>query len=956
MNPKCIKKFLLLILITAFFSYSLTKLKIGNHSEYNFSVYSIQFDYYGIDPIKLEKLITIPLEEKISELDSIYEIKSTIEYNKTITTVWFYKTSKILSLYQNLTQIADDVYNSLPPNVQKPQILGTDMEQKSTICISFDADETFIERNIKPLFESLDGVTQILITGGSKSDINILYSPEKLSSYMLTPFDISEAIENENSRDIFINHKTDNFITNIFFNNKLNSLSSLEKNLFLSKNISAIKIEENTKDQLVLLNDKPTLFLNIKTNPDANLISISNNIQKLLRTEPCNTLNPIIIYDQGSIQKKELTKTGLTLFLTILISEILIFIIYHNYYIQILTFIEIILTLIWTISTFPIYNQFIIPILQLIKPNHHFELIILNQNSLSGLSLSIGLITDVLLVLYELYLNSKTSKNFIKNYQKFSLSALTSTVTTIIAVIPLFFTNSIISGISSSAFTIILMLIYSTIISLLFIPTFLIFSNTNIHNKSKIIQFKLITKLIYALNQKHRLMQIIFLLFLILSSLCFVLTQKNIESTDPNGIIYTQINFNPEKSKESIQQTIFAFIKSLQSIPEITFIKSECSRGHADLEIIYTKLSEYEITHKIKSRKMEIPEAYIYISETSKSKKEKPVTLQFAIIGDNELTCRKLAKQTAALFSEQDFVLQTVLNFTDEETMYSFTPNQFKLAKLGFTVSNFAELFRINIFSPVISKYFLDGIETDIKLKNINKISPDNLYQQKIFNSIPLESLGKTQKTIIPSKLYRHNCQPCAYFSIEINKNNLMSSIKKIKSIIKSIKMENNYLIVFPKAFNESQSSYRKLTFSIIICLICIYIFLTSFNEKPMISFYILLTIPVSLFIPLFIRIITNTALNFGDFTGIILLSGTVINNSIYISESPQTSLIKKALSCQESIFITSMTTIFSSVPILIFSHSPYTKSLSFFMLYGTLGSLLTSLFLFPSFLKSNLK
>ena len=266
MKTKNTKKVLTLILISAFFSYSLTKIKIGNSNSSQYSIYSIIFEYYGIDPLKLEKIITIPLEEQLSQLDAIHEIKSTIQFNKTITTIQFYKTADINSIYQNISQITDSIYSSLPSNVQKPQIISSDIEQKPVICISFDADKNYIERNIKPVLEAINDVTEVIISGGTKDIISISFLPEKLHSLNLSPYDISDTVNNENSENLFISTDSKAYISNIYFNNSLNSINQLNKTILIEKNIplsniATINLTQDTPEELVLLNNKKSLFL-----------------------------------------------------------------------------------------------------------------------------------------------------------------------------------------------------------------------------------------------------------------------------------------------------------------------------------------------------------------------------------------------------------------------------------------------------------------------------------------------------------------------------------------------------------------------------------------------------------------------------------------------------------------------------------------------------------------------
>jgi multidrug efflux pump subunit AcrB len=83
-----------------------------------------------------------------------------------------------------------------------------------------------------------------------------------------------------------------------------------------------------------------------------------------------------------------------------------------------------------------------------------------------------------------------------------------------------------------------------------------------------------------------------------------------------------------------------------------------------------------------------------------------------------------------------------------------------------------------------------------------------------------------------------------------------------------------------------------------------------------------------------------------------VVLGGIAVNNGIYIAESPKGAVRSRVRDKIRSLAATSLTTIAGCVPLLIFSGSDFSRSLAFFMLWGTLGSVLASLGLFPGVLK----
>ena len=134
MNYSSKKKFFFIFaIISVLFIYSALNIKFTDAQDFKFHVFTVKFEYYGMDPVAIEKIITKPLEEKLCELDSIYEIKSTCRFNESVTSLWFYRSCNLDLTYLKIRKITEDLYNRLPGNVQKPQIYNSSSEDKSII-------------------------------------------------------------------------------------------------------------------------------------------------------------------------------------------------------------------------------------------------------------------------------------------------------------------------------------------------------------------------------------------------------------------------------------------------------------------------------------------------------------------------------------------------------------------------------------------------------------------------------------------------------------------------------------------------------------------------------------------------------------------------------------------------------------------------------------------------------
>lgn len=942
MNYHAKKKFFFVFaIISILFSYSASHIKFSDIHNSKFHTFSIKFKYYGIDPIAIEKIITKPLEEKFCELDSLYELKSTCRFNESITTAWFYSSANQDHIYLKIRKITEDLYNSLPQNVQRPEIYNSSSEDKSITCIAINCPDTILEKNIKPHLESIPGVSEVIISGKNNQTVSIQFDNKHISNYHIIPSNISKAVNFFNAPNLIASKKSGLFKSSFFIKNKIESKEELSDiQLFQGKStlnlstIADINFSTQKQNELELLNNTKTAYINIKASENSNKINISEKTHTLLNKAEYKKYNPVFLYDTGKKQKNLLLSVCGTLIITIILNIIFSYLFYRSIKLSLILSVIICSAILWTTGLLSIIN------------------ISINEQILSGISLSTGLIADTALVIFEILNNSVSKKIFFKKVNLTLSAASASTATTLIAVIPLFFMTDITPGIKSSGISIFTMLIVSSVISLFFLPPFLPDILRKKYNTESITAP--LIKIISQILKKRNTLKKIFLFSSILSIVLFIISDKNISQNDMSDIIYYSIEYNPEKKIDSIHTELTPYINEISKISQIDFIKSTILRGKVEFEVIHSSNSKSKIIKQIASKSGLIKDGDVYIPSGSEKKYKNPVTLQIAVTGDDESKCRALAKEAAFLINKNNLSLQTTLNFKEEEKMFSYIPSKIKLAKLNLSTFDAAQQLRYSIFDSVISKIFINNNETDVTLSSTNSKKLPDITELNFItrdDSVRISSTGILKEDKIPSQIHRLDSQPCAYFSIELNKKTFTREMNKIKRILSSIKKQEGYKFIFPSSIKQNQIAYKKLSAIIFFCIFCIYCFLTAQNEDFKISFSILCCIPSSLFLPLSIRLITRTAISFGDTVGIILLSGIVINNSIYISEAPEFSVIKK-INCRiESILITSLTTILGSLPMMCLSHSQFIKSLSFFMTFGILNSLIVSLFLFPSML-----
>lgn len=952
--------FFILAAISVILFFSFSKIELGESNDSRYTIYSVIFEYYGMDSRQIENYITIPLEEKLMALSQLIELRSTVEYGKTTTTAYFEKNVDTKTTYLNIRNAVHNLYETLPSDVQRPRIVSSASDSKAVLCISFSGSSisgnmrTWIETNLKKDFESIDGVSDVIIAGGKIEEIQVAFDPVKIVSAGQNPIQLSSIIKDGNTTVPGTTLHNANQNEHIKFNTKLSTLQQI-KNLPIKTDesystlgyFSEVDKTNRINNEIVRINGNECITVAILSSSNGNNIKISNQCRKLLKNKKDIESNWNILYDNG----EELSKNIKNVFYALIESFIFIIIIipffFNSLRCLLLTILFICLSCLWSCGILQIAG---------------FSL---NQNTLSGMTIAIGLIADTFFIINELSFSAINKEVLNKKVIQLIPSMLSASLTTIITLIPLYFCDAIVPGIKIISITIGTMIFSSTVLSIIFYPCFINIST----DSRKLIPdeiFKKFERFIHRstfITTKTALKyskpaKLIYIALFIIPVLIFIFIGKNLSFESSSNVIYSSVEFESDNHVEYVDSEIKEFINKVSNFPEVKFIKSEAKKGSAALEIGFNEklTTKKELSAKLASLSNLIPTGFLYVPDNT-NKKKKTKTIEIAVTGDEEELCKSYAHEAVRFLSTNPIYENIVLNFKENEGLFEFLPSQEILAKNNLSVQTTASVLRWIMFGPVADKWLEDGHELDIRVRGKDFQTPtlsqvQNLYVPIGKTGIRLNTLGRINRTTANGNIYRKDSRHCAYFTIEASYASTDKIVSNLKEELKQIPLKKGYAFSFSREIEMLSEQYRLLFFSLFISILSVLILLTALTENLKKSVLLISIIPVSFFIPLIIKLCTGVSLELGDITGMVLLSGLSVNNTIYILESKCLLIHNKIRNKVSSILVTSLTSIASAIPLLIICKEGFSKNLSFFMVFGILSSLIACFILFPSWIK----
>jgi cobalt-zinc-cadmium resistance protein CzcA len=158
----------------------------------------------SLSPLEIERQITFPIEQAISGLPGLKEVRSMSKFGLSQVTVIFNDRTEIYRARQTVGERLQTV--ELPPTTDRPQLgpvatgLGEVFHYLVTGAgMSLSELRTVHDWIVKPQLSSVPGVAEVNTWGGDERQIHVVVDPIHLAKFGLTLGDLVESLESNNA-------------------------------------------------------------------------------------------------------------------------------------------------------------------------------------------------------------------------------------------------------------------------------------------------------------------------------------------------------------------------------------------------------------------------------------------------------------------------------------------------------------------------------------------------------------------------------------------------------------------------------------------------------------------------------------------------------------------------------------------------------------------------------------
>jgi HAE1 family hydrophobic/amphiphilic exporter-1 len=222
--------------------------------------------------------------------------------------------------------------------------------------------------------------------------------------------------------------------------------------------------------------------------------------------------------------------------------------------------------------------------------------------------------------------------------------------------------------------------------------------------------------------------------------------------------------------------------------------------------------------------------------------------------------------------------------------------------------------------------------------------------------SLELNTLSELTELEETGRIYHQNRQRSVSFSVITDPDNKQEVLNNVRNLLSNHIFPEGYRAEAGLEEKEEQRIKVSAVISLILSIIFILIILIFQFEKIKIPFIIMMQIPLSFILPVFLLFIFNQPLSLPAMIGLILTAGISVNNSILVFDkikNKKINLFSVYLGLKskiKAILIASLTTILGVFPLLFSAESSILSQLSLTMAAGITGSVFFLVISLPLF------
>jgi CzcA family heavy metal efflux pump len=876
----------------------------------------------GLQPVnKMMIEVTQPLENAIKQVPDLADVRSITSRGSCEISAFMNWNANVDLSQQRIESKIAQIRNSLPADLQitvekmNPSILpviGYTLETNSSSRTPIDMKQIAMF-TIKPFLSQVEGVSEVRIIGGKQKEYWLTLNAQKMSTLGITPDALSNAMAQTN----FI--QADGYLTDYRLlyltvtDATVHSLEDLQnlviannsKRIVQLKDIAEIKINEGVEYTKINANGKQGLLIAIIKQPNANLVTLSDAMQKkvkeLKKILPGGvSIKPYYVQADFVNDSIKSVTDSLWIGLSLAIMVAIIF----------LRSIKASATILITIPV-----TICLSLIAIYAVGYT-----LNIMTLGAIAAAIGLIIDDAIVVVEQIHRTheehpeEPSQTLVQKAVSYLLPAMIgSSLSTIVIFIPF----ELMSGVAGAYFkvmtnTMIITLVSSFFVTWICLPVIYLLLTREKSNKTKTKKAEQKPhevkkqKWVSFFIHKPYISFGIIILFAISIWLVLPQLQTGFLPEMDEGSIVLDYTSPPGTSLEETDRMLREVEKIIKKVPEVEaysrrtgtqmgFFITEPNTGDYLIQLKKKRdRSSEDVIADIRKQVESTQPALVIdfgqvIGDMLGDLMESVQPIEIKIYGDNIQNLHEISEQVGSMVESVEGAADVFNGIVVSGPSVSIVPNNVALAQFGLTPQAIQTQVQLGLQGTQVSTILERQQLSTVRIINQGTAyqSVEGIKHMQIFSPsgrlIPITNLASIEVNKGDAEIQRENLQSMGVVTARLENRDLGSTMKEIQQKVASqINLPQGYHIEYGGAYAQQQQSFHELLMILITSSLLVFGVILFLFKDFLVALTILILAVLGIAGSYLALYFTNTPLNVGSYTGLIMIVGIIGENAIF--------------------------------------------------------------------------
>ncbi len=918
--------------------------------------------YNGANPSDIEELVTRPLESAVMSVSGVDSVSSTSADSMCQLQVTYVDGTDLDIAATKLREQFDRV--SLPEDAMDPVIVNLNLsELMPTAMVALTGEDlsvlqTLADNTVAPALERIDGVAQVTVSGGVTQRIAVEVDPARAAGLGLSNSYVSQFLAGQNllypGGDMQNGSKTLTVSTDA----KFQSVEDVE-NMLLSlptggavrlREVADVTLETEATDAFAEVDGTACVVLQVSKQSGANEAAVADAVAAKLAE--LHEKNPAVAYTTPYLASEYINLSVdaalQNILQGVLLAAVVVFLFLRR-----------------GSATMTIAVSMPVCILAVFVLMNAMDLT-LNMMTLGGVAMGVGMIVDnSIVVLENIYRFAAEGKDrltaCVEGTREVTTSVVASTLTTEAVFVPLGF----VSGIAGMMFrdfalTIASLIFASLAIALTLVPLlcYLMLDEEKIRRQ----QLKRAEKRPNALAARAgRWIERLYRFYLRLLDYFVhhlktgMLAALGLVAAMALPVFASNLVMMPDMDQGQVSISVSMPIGSQadESAAIASRITAIAQREVPELEEIYyiaqdesvtmmlnlvskgeRSRSSFEITDGLRPCLQDIAGCEITVSASSSMGMVSGEDINVEITGNDYETLAMIAEDLAKEIGSLPDAVDVQSSLAQRVPQVKVTLNREAAAQYGLTAAAVGAAVRSELTGATATTVTIDNRELDVVVRGSGKAGESlsalrsMAIPSNFGGTVPLSSVAEVAVVQEPQTITRVNQSRQVSVTGDTISGDVTAMTRSIRSILEEYSLPEGYTAEISGSYSNMMESFTDLLLALLVAMGLVYFVLAAQFESFLMPVIVMLILPAAFAGALFALPVTGKDLSVISLVALIMLAGTVVNNSIILveyikvrrrmGESREEAILHACPLRIRPIMMTTLTTILAMVPMAL--------------------------------------